>query len=380
MVKKGEVMSRRGENIHKRKDGRWEARIITKNNNFQTKYKSVYAHSYSELKNKLYEINISKISSSSNKIKFEQVVTEWLSSIKHTVKESTYSKYCITSEKHILPYFRNSEVSNLCNRILQNFIIEKAQKGNLNNSGGLSAKSVHDIYSVMLQIIKFAEKNNYISHFNTAIDLPKVEEKFCAILSETDKHKLEQFIRKDTDLKKVGILLVMYTGIRIGELCALKWNDIDLENGFVSITKTLQRIKNTDQICSQKTKIIIDSPKSQKSVRKIPLQSFLIEILSGLKNNCSENAFLLTGSKTKFIEPRAYEKTYKNYLKECDIPNIKFHALRHTFATNAVEMNFDAKSLSEILGHSTVRFTLDRYVHPSDKTKRENMEKLVSIY
>lgn len=373
-------MSRRGENIHKRKDGRWEARIITKQINHQTKYKSVYARSYSELKNKLHEFDISKIDLDYNKINFNQVVTDWLRSIKHTVKESTYSKYCNTVEKHIIPYYKYLKISDIDNRILQEYITEKYQNGRLNKKGGLSAKSVHDIYSIMIQIIKFAEKNKYIRHFDYEIDLPKVEEKFCDILSETDKRKLEQFMRLNTNLKKVGILLVMYTGIRIGELCALKWSDIDLENGFISITKTLQRIKNADENSKQKTKIIIDKPKSQKSIRKIPLQSFLIEILSELKKNCSENAYLLTGSKTRFTEPRAYEKTYKKYLKECHIPNIKFHALRHTFATNAVEKNFDTKSLSEILGHSTVRFTLDRYVHPSDKIKRENMERLVSNY
>lgn len=373
-------MSRRGENIHKRKDGRWEARVITKQINQQTKYKSVYAHSYSELKNKLHKLDISKVDLDCNKILFNQVAKDWLNSTKHTVKQSTYSKYYNIVEKHIIPYFEYLKTTDIDNRILQGFITEKHQIGRLNKKGGLSAKSVHDIYSIMILIIKFAEKNKYIRHFDYEIDLPKVEEKFCDILSDTDKRKLEQFMRLDTDLKKVGILLVMYTGIRIGELCALKWSDIDLENGFINITKTLQRIKNTDENSKQKTKIIIDKPKSQKSIRKIPLQSFLIETLSELKNNYSENAFLLTGSETKFTEPRAYEKTYKKYLKECHIPNIKFHALRHTFATNAVEKNFDTKSLSEILGHSTVRFTLDRYVHPSDKIKRENMERLVSNY
>lgn len=142
----------------------------------------------------------------------------------------------------------------------------------------------------------------------------------------------------------------------------------------------MQRIKNTDTDCDSKTKIIIGKPKSQKSIRMIPLQSFLIETLKKFKNKYSNNSYLLTGSEWKYTEPRAYEKTYKKYLEECHLPNIKFHALRHTFATMAVEKDFDPKSLSEILGHSTVRFTLDRYVHPSDKIKRENMERMVLSY
>ncbi len=373
-------MSRRGENIHKRKDGRWEARIIIKQINHQTKYKYVYAHSYTELKKKLKELSTSEFNSDCSKILFNEVATAWLKSIKPAIKQSTYANYDNIVEKHIIPYFEFIKTTDINNHVLQDFITQKYQNGKLNKTGGLSAKTVHDIYSVMLQILKFAEKNKYINHFDYEIDLPKTEEKFCDILSETDKMKLENYMKLNTDLKKVGILLVMYTGIRIGELCALKWSDIDLENAFISITKTLQRIKNTDNYSKQKTKIIIDKPKSQKSIRKIPLQFFLTEILSELKKDCSNNAFLLTGSETKFTEPRAYEKTYKKYLKECHIPNIKFHALRHTFATNAVEKNFDTKSLSEILGHSTVRFTLDRYVHPSDKIKRENMERLVSNY
>lgn len=373
-------MSRRGENIRKRKDGRWEARIIIKQANNKTKYKYVYAHSYTELKTKLQEFDISKVNIDYNNMPFNEVATKWLEFIKFTIKQSTYANYDNIVEKHITPYFKFLKIGNINNNILQNFITQKYQNGRLNNAGGLSAKTVHDIYSVLLQILKFAERNKYINHFDYGIDLPKIEEKLCDIFNEADKIKLENHMRLNTDFKKIGVLLVMYTGIRIGELCALKWSDIDLENGFISITKTLQRIKNTEEKNNQKTKIIIDKPKSQKSIRKIPLQSFLIEMLSGLKNNCSENSYLLTGSETKFTEPRAYEKTYKKYLKECHIPNIKFHALRHTFATNAVEKNFDTKSLSEILGHSTVRFTLDRYVHPSDKIKRENMERLVSNY
>ncbi len=311
---------------------------------------------------------------------FQEIAHKWLDNIQQSVKESTYSKYYSTVYNHIIPYFGKLKITDIDNMLIEKFIHDKYKNGRLNKNGGLSAKSVHGIYSVLEQIIKYAEKNNYIQKINYDIALPKIENCSCNVFSNTDRKKLEHYVRLNTDFKKMGILLVMYTGIRIGELCALKWSDIDLENGILIITKTLQRIKNTDENSSQKTKIIISKPKSQKSVRTIPLQSFLIEILIKLKNNCSENSFLLTGSKNNFIEPRAYEKIYKKYLKECHIPNIKFHALRHTFATNAVENNFDTKSLSEILGHSTVRFTLDRYVHPSDKIKRENMEKLVFNY
>lgn len=374
-------MPRRGENIHKRKDGRWEARIITKQINNQTKYKSVYAHSYSDLKAKLKELDTVQINNSGNKkILFKDVAFEWLNNIKPSVKSSTYSRYYNIVEKHIVPYFVKTKIANVNNSIVEDFIQEKYKNGRLDGKGGLSPKSVHDIYSILIQIIKFAEKKNYINNFLYNVTLPKLEQYSCNVFNNSDKIKLERYVRLGTDLKKLGILLVMYTGIRIGELCALKWSDIDIENGSLSITKTLQRIKNTDKNIETKTKIIIAQPKSQKSIRIIPLQSFLVEILKDFKNKYSDNAYLLTGSELKHTEPRAYEKIYKSYLKQCNISNIKFHALRHTFATTAVEKNFDPKSLSEILGHSTVRFTLDRYVHPSEKIKRENMERLVSSY
>lgn len=378
---KGVPMSRRGENIHKRKDGRWEARILTKQMNHQTKYKSVYARTYTELKNKLKELPDSNIPLlHHSNVFFHEIALQWLSNIRESVKESSYAKYHSTVTKHLIPYFTKMKIIDIDNMVVEKFIQDKYKNGKLNGKGSLSAKSVHDMYCVLIQILKFAEKNHYIQTCNYDVALPKVEECYCNVFSKSEKIKLEQYVRLNTDLKKLGILLVMYTGIRIGELCALKWSDIDINNGTLRITKTLQRIKNTDTGSEHKTKIIIGKPKSQKSVRSIPLQSFLLEILIPFKQKYSDNAYLLTGSETKFTEPRAYEKTYKKYLKECHIPNIKFHALRHTFATNAVEKNFDTKSLSEILGHSTVRFTLDRYVHPSDKVKRENMERLAANY
>lgn len=374
-------MPRRGENIHKRKDGRWEARIITKQVNNQSKYQSVYAHSYSDLKAKLKKLDDIKINASNNNKKlFQEIAYDWLKQVKQSVKESTFSRYYNIVKKHIVPYFAKIKGADVNNFMVQEFIQEKYTNGRIDGKGKLSPKSVHDIYSVLTQIIKFAEKKNYIKNFDYDITLPKLEEYSCNVFSDSDKIKLEQFVSLNTDLKKLGILLVMYTGIRIGELCALKWSDIDIENGILSITKTLQRMQNTDDKSKQKTKIIIGKPKSQKSIRTIPLQSFLVETLKGFKDKYSDNSYLLTGSEWKYTEPRAYEKVYKGFLKQCNISNIKFHALRHTFATTAVERNFDPKSLSEILGHSTVRFTLDRYVHPSDKVKRENMERLVSNY
>ena len=176
---------------------------------------------------------------------------------------------------------------------------------------------------------------------------------------------------------KCGVIISLCTGIRIGELCALQWSDIDTEANIITINKTLQRIP--DYKSANKTKIIIDSPKSKASERQIPIPSLLLEQLESIKTQIkSPNYYVLTSSE-KYIEPSNYYVKYKHLLNECGIENHSFHALRHTFATRAIECGMDVKSLSEILGHSDVKVTLARYVHPSMDLKTMNMEK-INIY
>ncbi|MGN1087293.1 MAG: site-specific integrase, partial [Porcipelethomonas sp.] len=174
----------------------------------------------------------------------------------------------------------------------------------------------------------------------------------------------------------LGIALSMSTGIRIGELCALQWNEIDLKKSILTVRKTMQRIQTYES--HEKTKIIIAEPKSLCSRREIPLPQFLCDTLRNFRRN--NNCFLLSGESERFVEPRALSYTFKKYVKECGLKNVNFHALRHTFATRCVESGFDIKTLSEILGHSSVKITLDRYVHSSMELKRKNMEKLAEIF
>jgi len=177
-----------------------------------------------------------------------------------------------------------------------------------------------------------------------------------------------------TDYLKAGILICLFMGIRIGELCALKWQDIDLEADEIRISKTIQRIKNTEPNPTTKTKIIIDTPKSETSIRAIPIPDFLFKILKALKSN--NDCYFLTGKPDKFIEPRLYQMKFKKFLEECKIRDVTFHTLRHTFATRAVESGFDTKSLSEIIGHTDINFTYRRYVHPSMIHKKAHLEKM----
>ena len=170
--------------------------------------------------------------------------------------------------------------------------------------------------------------------------------------------------------------MCLYTGMRIGEVCALQWRDIDLINYTINISKTIQRVSNHETSHSSKTKIVIDTPKSVASKRAIPIPALLCEQLAQRKQaDSSESYFFLTGSE-RYIEPRNYYARYQDILIDCGISQYTFHALRHTFATRCIEIGFDPKVLSEILGHTDVKITLDRYVHPSIDRKRACMELL----
>ena len=195
------------------------------------------------------------------------------------------------------------------------------------------------------------------------------------VLDRQNCMELVEFLLQDNSLKKTGILFSLYMGLRLGEVCALKRQHILYKEGILCIRNTMQRIQNLNGE-GKKTKIIITEPKSPHSVRDIPIPALLMERLEKLKE-LPEDAYLLTGSRERFIEPRTLENILKGYLQKCNIERMNFHVLRHTFATRYIEEGFDAKSLSEILGHADVSITLNRYVHSSMEQKRENMDKIL---
>jgi len=380
-------MPRRGENIRKRKDGRWEARYI----DYYTKegtahYRSVYGRGYTEVKQKLKlehanEKRTEKIPMHKYK-SLSQLSQEYLEHMKAKIKEASYSRYSFLVDKHILPSLGKLDLRAITEETMTEFVKALSASGKLDSSGGLAPKTVKDIFNLLIAILKYGKKKGYLQQVYSDISLPTENKKEVNTMSEVAYEKLYRALLIDITPEKLGIFIALLTGIRIGELCALKWEDICLEEGTVSITKTLQRIqcKGEDYLkgsekSSGKTKIIITTPKSKKSIRTIPLPAFSIELLKTQKNKYSTCAYILTGSE-KYMEPRLCQKRYKKLLQEANIAYVSFHTLRHTFASRAVEFGFEIKSLSEVLGHSTVRFTLDRYVHSSTKNKRRNMEKL----
>jgi len=198
-------------------------------------------------------------------------------------------------------------------------------------------------------------------------------------LTVSEQEKLKNHIQNNLDCKSLGVLISLYTGVRLGELCALQWKDIDFYEEEIKVTKTLQRIKNTDENDNRKTKVIIDKPKSVKSVRNIPLPSFLFNILKEYRKGYTADTYILTGN-LRYMDNRVYQDKFKQYIKLAGLQDINFHATRHTFATRAIEHGIDVKTVSELLGHSSVKFTLERYVHSSKEHKKQSMEKMAACY
>ena len=294
----------------------------------------------------------------------EQATKDFLIKVKTRIKESTFSRYSFLCERHIIPYFSSINLSNLTDESINGFIYYKLNNGGLNGCQ-LSPKTVNDIVCLLLQIVK-----NYCK-LEISVEKPTYKQRDINIFTETEYNKLQTFLSIGIDNKKLGVIVAMLTGVRIGELCALKWENVNLKTSVINISKTIQRIKTTDNTEPAKTKIIIDTPKSSASIRTISLPSILVRKLECFRSN--DNTYLLTNT-TDYIEPRIYQRHFKSYLTSCDITDNNFHTIRHTFATMAISNEMDIKTLSVLLGHTDVSFTMKRYVHPNIEHKRQQME------
>lgn len=372
-------MPRRGENIYKRKDGRWEGRYIKEYDlNNKAKYGSVYAHSYIEVKNKLslikqYPSNNTPNADIYNKT-FGEYASQWLSYIEKQIKHSTYVKYTNTIKNHIIPFIGNQTLGDITTERIKDFIDEKLSSGNIKTKEGLSTKTVKDMVSIIHLVIKYCNELGIESNCKFENIVIKTRKKSIENISKDEHIRLVHYLLNDIDNSKLGVLICLFTGLRIGEICAMKFEDISLCDKLINVNKTMQRVQTLSEMSNKKTEVIITSPKSDSSCRIIPLPDFIVDIIEQFYNNPKN--FILTGTADKYIEPRTMENRFKKYLKECNIKKYTFHQLRHSFATHCMEIGFDIKSLSEILGHSSVNITLNRYVHSSFELKRVNMNKL----
>ena len=231
---------------------------------------------------------------------------------------------------------------------------------------------------VIKSIFDYANQTGILSSSPTKGVCVKKRTKELCVLSLSEERTLLLHLFNNTDLYKLGVLICLYTGIRIGELCALKWKNVCIDQRVIKIQHTMQRISNLDQPTNEKTRIIVTEPKSQSSIREIPIPS---QLLSTLKLYATvPEAYVLSGKIDQYIEPRTMQYRFKSYLKTLGLPNTNFHSLRHTFATRCVESGIDIKCLSEILGHATVNITLNRYVHSSFDMKQKCIERIANFY
>lgn len=369
-------MSRKGENIFLRKDGRWEARYIKERlMNGKYKYGYVYGKNYLEVKNKRNEIllNLEKIKKDKkiSKYTFLYYINNWLNSMKFMVKKSTYAHYYRIVTNHIIPDLGDIKLVDLSSEIIENYMNQKFEMGRCDGKGGLSDKTVRDIIVVLRQILSYAD-------IHISFRLPKLKKKSIKILTKKEQKRLEIEVLEINTTYSIGILMSLYTGMRLGEICALRWKDINMKKKVINVNKTMVRIQDIENTSNQKTKVIIDNPKTEYSKREIPINRFLYSVLKEFYSQ-NGNEYFLTGTE-KYIEPRVYYSKYKKIIEKIGIENYGFHTLRHTFATRCIEIGMDPKTLSEILGHSDVKVTLSLYVHPTNKLKDKYMEKLNPTY
>lgn len=368
-------MARHGENIRKRKDGRWEGRYRAYS---EAKggyiYNSVYGKNYEEVRNKLDSQKIISKSSYAlkggvniyEKVMFSDVAEKWLEIISDTKKPATYVKYRLIYCKYIKNNFINIELSGITAASIAENISEN-----------LSESTVKSIYCVFNGILKFASTYLHIDVINIKKPVFNARKKPIEVFTKKEQTTLFTALNCKTDKFKCAILLCLHTGLRLGEVCALKWEDIDKINKMLSINRTVQRLPVTGM--STKTALIETSPKSNYSKREIPLSSTVMKLIEQFeKQNNFGKVYIFGGDKP--IEPRTMQYNFEKILKEAGLPDKNFHILRHTFATNCIEGGADVKSLSEILGHSDVQITLNRYVHPTMDTKRRHLDILSSFY
>lgn len=374
-------MPRKGENIYKRKDGRWEGRYIKKRRiGRKSTYGYVYGKTYREVKAKLSkkqsEVQLSLSIKGQKEITFANAVKLWHDASRGMFKESTQIKYQNILSNYIMPIFGAVKINEIGNSEIFTFSRNLITTGG-KKKRGLSPKTVSDVLSIMKNILRYASSIGY--------EVPNIERIFSVkrpssplrVLTLQEQADLCAYLRSEFLFSNIGILLCLFTGIRIGELCALKWEDISITEKTLYIHRTMQRIQTNDKMNGPKTKILISTPKSSCSIRTIPLPDCIIGDLARCVN--SPTAFFLTGRENYFIEPRTMQNRFKRILHSCNIYPANFHSLRHTFATRCIEVGFDIKSLSEILGHANVNITLNRYVHPTMSLKRENMNRLNTI-
>lgn len=364
----------KGENIFKRKDGRWEARY-KKGYNADHKiiYGYCYGHSYREAKEKVTRKKAELLSEpdTTANAAYTETISEfcssWLIRNADFLKPPTLAKYNSMLNRHILPEFGAYRITEV-NAKQVSFFSHK-----LLHEKHLAAKTVRDILSLFHKITTDLDTWSNGTVKPITIVYPKTEVKPLRVLTRDEQHRLTDYLSMAPDIYKFCILLSLGTGLRVGEICGLRWGNFSIQSRTVAVTNTVQRIRNLDKNASSKTILELGTPKTRTSCRIIPLSNGITELARQFSKN--PDFFILTGT-LQYAEPRILQRKLKLYTKELELEGVHFHTLRHTFATRCIEVGCDVKTLSELLGHSSIAMTMNRYVHPNLELKRANIDKL----
>jgi integrase len=304
-------------------------------------------------------------------------LAEWLKEYQQFAKEATFATYSMGVVNHIIPSLGDYALDELTEKRIQETALYWLREGRCDGTGGLSHKSVRDLLVIVKTSIKAAQKRLGMDVAPIEVRLPQVTSaRTVEIFSPSELLLLVDAVKKHPSSKNAGILLALYAGLRIGELCALQWKDIDFERGSLFVRRTVQRIYARTVEGNTVAKIVISSPKTRSSLREIPLASILEPTLQSVRDH--DECYLVT-KKRSFLEPRSYRSYYGRFLKRAGIAHSSFHKLRHTFATQLIEQGADVKTVSELLGHASVNTTLNLYVHPQLEQKRRCIEMLPSF-
>lgn len=368
-------MPRRGENIYKRKDGRWEGRILQSDG----KYRYFYAKAYRELKEKMKNYREEDLSSlQTQTVVVETICAQFLSwiegDIRHQIKPSTYENYQYCVRKYIIPFFAETKESQITTASAAQFTSYIKCNETISES---YKRKILTIFKTALK--KILNNSPDIASIIDAVKLPKIKGNEVQVFTTREQQLIEYAALNSENRRALGLILCFYSGIRLGELCGLKWSDFDWDAGTMSIMRTVTRAKNFEQE-GNKTALHIGTPKSRTSIRKIPLPAFIIQQAKALGLDQKREGYFVLSDNVEPLDPRSYQKLFQRVLIQAGIKARKFHAIRHTFATRALELGVDIKTLSELLGHSNVSITLNIYAHSLLEQKKIAIDKFNSMY
>ncbi len=292
---------------------------------------------------------------------FSKVAELWKADKKQYVKKSTYAAYCLLIQSHLLPDL--SEKEDIREEDVQGIVNRKLESG-------LSQKTVRDILVVLKMILRYGTKHGLLPGHQIDVIFPTDREKQeLEVLTLAHQRQLMSFVKDHFTFLNLGIYICLSAGLRIGEVCALQWDDLDVVSGVIRISKTLQRIYLVDGE-EKYTELIVDKPKTKNSIREVPMTRDLLAMVKPLKKVVRRDFYVLTNAATP-IEPRTYRCYFNKLQQQLGLPKMRFHGLRHSFATRCIESRCDYKTVSVLLGHSNISTTLNLYVHPNLEQKKK---------